>query len=575
MKKLFCIFSTALALAVVLSAPALAEGIGITSRDPPGEAVCTEVFEETYLPDPDCLPDSEEIFAAYVQREFERELYGEVSTFGTAAGNRLSGLEKAVYDDLKVQLTQVADGGSSSTALAVTADLSSLTWTKEQLGVSTIVSGGSLTSEAQAAVAEKFSQALDTKALLSCLLADCPYELYWFDKTTGIQTGYSMSGNSTKISITGVTVSFSVASAYGSGYTADIAKTGATKSAIVNAKAIVTANAGKTDREKLDAYRSKICELVSYNHSTAGAAYGDPWQLIYVFDGNSSTNVVCEGYAKAFQYLCDLSTFSGDVVCYTVSGQMSGGTGSGGHMWNVVRLEGRNLLVDVTNCDTGAIGAPDKLFLTAVAGTDSGRTHTFPINSINVVFTYDESQKDLFCDGYLALTPTGVSSPGAVQLRFTAYDTGTPALLKLYQGGVVKYSKVCSATGSGGLAANVIQFTDVAAGTYDLVISKSGCLNCTVQNVVIPAEGLDLTSHSNPAVSNIQLLCGDVNGDGKINESDVSVIRYSSNINKQIAEAANKLTDVNGDGKVNESDVSVVRYSTHINKSDTNCFYNF
>lgn len=244
MKKLFLALILALALTAGLSATALAEELDTMSRDPPDEMVEADLIWEEFLPDPDCLPDNEEIFAAYVQREFERELYGEVSTFGTAAGNRLSGLEKAVYDDLKVQLTQVADGGSSSTALAVTADLSSLTWTKEQLGVSTIVSGGSLTSEAQAAVAEKFSQALDTKALLSCLLADCPYELYWFDKTAGIQTGYSMSGDSTKISITGVTVSFSVASAYGSGYTADIAKTGATKSAIVNAKAIVTANAG-------------------------------------------------------------------------------------------------------------------------------------------------------------------------------------------------------------------------------------------------------------------------------------------------------------------------------------------
>ena len=575
MKKLFCIFSTALALAVVLSAPARAEEIGITSRDPPGEAVCTEVFEETYLPDPDCLPDSEEIFAAYVQREFERELYGEVSTFGTAAGNRLSGLEKAVYDDLKVQLTQVADGGSSSTALAVTADLSSLTWTKEQLGVSTIVSGGSLTSEAQAAVAEKFSQALDTKTLLSCLLADCPYELYWFDKTTGIQTGYSMSGNSTKISITGVTVSFSVASAYGSGYTADIAKTGATKSAIVNAKAIVTANAGKTDREKLDAYRSKICELVSYNHSTAGAAYGDPWQLIYVFDGNSSTNVVCEGYAKAFQYLCDLSAFSGDVTCYTVSGQMSGGTGSDGHMWNVVKLEGKNLLVDVTNCDDGTVGAPNKLFLVGTASTDGGRTHTFTIGSNSVAYTYDTSQKDLFCSGYLALTPEDFAGMGAIQLQITSYDTGSWTLISLYQNGEQKKLTPKSGTQTGQLVTNVFEITNVEPGIYDLVVSKSGCLDYTIKNVVVPADGVDLTGHSNPAVSDIQLLCGDVNGDGKINESDVSVIRYSSNINKQIAEVANQLTDVNGDGKVNESDVSVVRYSTHINKSDTNCFYYF
>lgn len=577
MKKRAISLALILLMLTALFPAALAvDDISTTSRDPPEtEAIEITADGEVFIPDPDSLPDSDELFAAYVQQEFDREIYGGIATFGTDAGDRLSGLEKDIYTDLKTKITEVATGERSSTAFDVSADFSSLQWTKAELGVSAIVSGGSVTDEAQTAVNKAFSQAVDLEKILNCLLADCPYELYWFDKTTGIQTGYSMSGNSTKISITGVTVSFSVASAYGSGYTADIAKTGATKSAIVNAKAIVTANAGKTDWEKLDAYRVKICELVSYNHSTAGAAYGDPWQLIYVFDGNSSTNVVCEGYAKAFQYLCDLSAFSGDVVCYTVSGQMSGGTGSGGHMWNVVRLEGRNLLVDVTNCDTGAIGAPDKLFLTAVAGTDSGRTHTFPINSTNVVFTYDESQKDLFCDGYLALTHTGVSSPGAVQLRFTAYDTGTPALLKLYQGGVVKYSKVCSAAGSGGLAANVVQFTDVAAGTYDLVISKSGCLNYTVQNVVVPAEGLDLTSHSNPAIRTMTLLAGDVNMDGHITESDVSVIRYSGNINKAASTAATPLADVNGDGQVTESDVSVVRYAQHINKSEENCTYNF
>ncbi len=573
MKKLFLALILALALTAGLSATALAEELDTMSRDPPDELVEADLIWEEFLPDPDCLPDSEEIFAAYVQREFDREIYGDVSTFGTAAGNRLSGLERGVYDDLKAQISKVAEGSVASTAFTVTADLSSLTWTKEQLGVSTIVSGGSITTEAQTAVAEKFSEALDTGTLLSCLLADCPYELYWFDKTTGIRTGYGISGSSTQVSISRVTVSFSVASAYGSGTTADTSKTGATKAAVANAKAIVTANAGKTDREKLDAYRSKICELVSYNHSTAGVAYGDPWQLIYVFDGNSSTNVVCEGYAKAFQYLCDLSTFSGDVTCYTVTGQMSGGTGSGGHMWNVVKLEGRNLLVDVTNCDAGSIGAPDKLFLVAVAGTESGRTHTFAVNGTNMVFTYDESQKDLFCDGYLALTPEDAS--GAIQLKVTAYDNGQTTVVQLRQNGTVKKSKLLSPSGTGGLVTNVVQLDGVASGTYDLVITKLGCLSYTVQNVVVTSAGVDLTSHSNPAVSSIQLLCGDVNGDGKINETDVSVIRYSSNINKQVSEAAEQLTDVNGDGKVNESDVSVVRYSTHINHSEEICIYNF
>lgn len=580
MKKRAISLALILLMLTALFPAALAvDDISTTSRDPPEtEAIEITADGEVFIPDPDSLPDSDELFAAYVQQEFDREIYGGIATFGTDAGDRLSGLEKDIYTDLKTKITEVATGERSSTAFDVSADFSSLQWTKAELGVSAIVSGGSVTDEAQTAVNKAFSQAVDLEKILNCLLADCPYELYWFNKTSGMAVQRGTSYSSTSVSITGLTLSFMVASAYASGtYTANTTKTGATSTAVTNAKAIVTANASKADREKLEAYRAKICELVSYNSSAvAGStAYGDPWQLIYVFDGDSSTNVVCEGYAKAFQYLCDLSTFSGDVTCYTVTGTMSGGTGAGGHMWNVVQLENKNLLVDVTNCDSGTIGATTKLFLVAVAGTDSGRTHTFPINSTNVVFTYDESQKDLFCDGYLALTHTGVSSPGAVQLRFTAYDTGTPALLKLYQGGVVKYSKVCSAAGSGGLAANVVQFTDVAAGTYDLVISKSGCLNYTVQNVVVPAEGLDLTSHSNPAIRTMTLLAGDVNMDGHITESDVSVIRYSGNINKAASTAATPLADVNGDGQVTESDVSVVRYAQHINKSEENCTYNF
>lgn len=46
--------------------------------------------------------------------------------------------------------------------------------------------------------------------------------------------------------------------------------------------------------------------------------------MIYVFDGDEATNVVCEGYAKAFQYLCDLD----GITYYSVSGTMNGGTGT-------------------------------------------------------------------------------------------------------------------------------------------------------------------------------------------------------------------------------------------------------
>ena len=577
-KRAFSICLMLLMLTALFPAALAVDDISTTSRDPPEtETIEITADREVFIPDPDSLPDSDELFAAYVHQEFDREIYGGISIFGTAAGDRLSGLEKEIYTDLKTKITEVATGARSSTVFDVSADFSSLKWTKEELDVSAIVSGGSVTDEAQTAVNKAFSQAVDLGKILNCLLADCPYELYWFNKTSGMAVQRGTSYSSTSVSITGLTLSFTVASAYASGtYTANTTKTGATSTAIANAKAIVTANASKTDREKLEAYRAKICELVSYNSSAAGGgtAYGDPWQLIYVFDGDTGTNVVCEGYAKAFQYLCDLSTFSGDVTCYTVTGTMTGGTGAGGHMWNVVKLENKNLLVDVTNCDSGAIGADTKLFLVAVAGTDSGRTHTFTINSTNVVYTYDESQKDLFCSGYLALTPDSSSETGTIQLKVTSYDTSASTVVGLYQNSSLKKSTMRLGTQTGQLTSNVFQVTNVTPGVYDLVVSKHGCLDYTIKNVVVTSDGVDLTSHSDPAVSNIQLLCGDIDGDGKINNLDYAIVMNPENFNKSYTnsgEVGNVNADLNGDGKINNLDYALILDPKHFNKSASAC----
>ena len=110
--------------------------------------------------------------------------------------------------------------------------------------------------------------------------------------------------------------------------------------------------------------------VIIYDNDYTGG-YGNPWQVIYVFDNNPLTNVVCEGYAKAFQLLCNLSNFeNASVKCYTVTGEMAGGTGSGGHMWNIVTMDdGLNYIVDITNSDTGSVGQDGKLFM---AGNSSG-----------------------------------------------------------------------------------------------------------------------------------------------------------------------------------------------------------
>lgn len=173
----------------------------------------------------------------------------------------------------------------------------------------------------------------------------------------------------------------------------------------------------------------------------------------------------------------------------------------------------------------------------------------------------------------LTVNLAGVTVSGKVK----SYNPGNATTIQLKQGGVVIYETTIAAETGSGQKEQTFSFATVAAGTYDLVVTKPGHLTYTITGVVVGSTDIDLTSaaYDGKAYQTITLLAGDVDGDGNINESDVSVIRYTSNINKPASSAANPLADVDGDGNINESDVSIVRYSTHINKNNEHCTYEF
>ena len=118
------------------------------------------------------------------------------------------------------------------------------------------------------------------------------------------------------------------------------------------------------DDAKLEFLAAQIKSLSGYNTSAANSGSpvsdGNPWEIIYVFDGDSSTKVVCEGYSKAFQYLIQRTTFSdSSLECYCMSGNVQFSSGSGGaHMWNMITRADGNYLVDITNCgSTPTVGS--------------------------------------------------------------------------------------------------------------------------------------------------------------------------------------------------------------------------
>ena len=282
-----------------------------------------------------------------------------------AASGNLTAAERAVYNTLKEQLILIANGQRKDTMIQTTGTLPDQT------------------------SADKVWQAL---------LADLPYALYWHDKTIGI--AYSCTRDNGRKDIT---FKFAVAAEFrgGSLYTTNIPNV---PEAVAVAKQVVSTNRGKTDYGKLQAYRQYICDQVSYNSSiNKDTAYGNPWQLLWVFDGDASTNVVCEGYAKAFKYLCDLTEESngwiGSVETLDVTGTMDGGS----HMWNVVRINGTNYLADVTNCDQGMVGYPTKLFLCGIQTKDSSMYH----QDTKTKYIYDTNTINSFKAADLAVSAAG------------------------------------------------------------------------------------------------------------------------------------------------------------------------
>ena len=302
-----------------------------------------------------------------------------------AASGNLTAAEQAAYNTLKEQLILIANGQRKDTAIQITGTLPDQT------------------------SANKVWQAL---------LADLPYALYWHDKTVGI--GYSyIPDNGWK----NITFKFAVAAEFrgDSLYTTNIPNVPA---AVAAAKQVVSANRGRTDYDKLQAYRQYICDQVSYNFSiNKDTAYGNPWQLLWVFDGNASTNVVCEGYAKAFKYLCDLTEESngwiGSVETLDVTGTMNGDR----HMWNVVRINGTNYLADVTNCDQGTVGYPTELFLCGIQTNGSSMYH----QDTKTTYIYDTDTRNSFKAADLAVSAAGFD-PGAATV---------PANVKLVSAKVV------------------------------------------------------------------------------------------------------------------------------------------
>ena len=380
---------------------------------------------------PECDFDNDELAEMYIEQNM---------SMGYPARNRTFDFDSLLDDDSRVccryirsVVKDIAAGNETSTKIVVPESVFKYEFTAEELGIDDFnMPLGTYKSKVDELVK------INIRGIMDILMQSCPYEMYWFDKTYGCGMTYSMANSiangESVLKLYNFTFNFYVAEEYqgSSNLSVDPAYGQSVSSAVENARQIIETNAGLSDFEKLLAYNNEICLLTDYNHEAvedAYRAYGNPWQLIWVFDGDDSTKVVCEGYAKAFKYLCDNSTFqSSAVYALLVDGKLEGY----GHMWNVVHMDdGLNYCVDVTNSDPNKEGQTgQRLFL---VGATSGSVGTGYEYLGKYVFEYDSRFLSMYSEEELEIASHDYD-PGETEFVYTLtlddYENGSVSLNK-------------------------------------------------------------------------------------------------------------------------------------------------
>ena len=193
------------------------------------------------------------------------------------------------------------------------------------------------------------------------------------------------------------------------------------------------------------------------------------------------------------------------------------------------------------------------------------------VNGVEHMYTRNSSSNDYVTDGSTVMMGSidlPVKSKGvAVSGKITSYNPNNPTTVELMQNGTVKYTVIIDTTTGSGQKEQNFSFNAVAPGTYDLVVTKDAHLTYTVKGVVVGDTDLDLTAMTEKPFSTITLLCGDIDGNGFINSTDLGIILKGQNYGKSTATAGDKAADLDGNGFINSTDLGIVLQGQHYGKS--------
>ena len=214
--------------------------------------------------------------------------------------------------------------------------------------------------------------------------------------------------------------------------------------------------------------------------------------------------------------------------------------------------EGKLVLIHIT--DTGRViyGKEAKAEQRAFDAVDTANG--------TVTFTTDS------CSPFVLARKAGVSVKGKV-VSCNGNNDFTVTLYKAGSDMVVGTPLTVSDNGTVGSTEQEFTIPNVAPGEYDLVVTKSAHLKYTVKNITVGNAPLDLTAMTGKAYQTITLLCGDIDGNGFINSTDLGIILKGQNYGKSTATAGDKAADLDGNGFINSTDLGIVLQGQHYGKS--------
>ena len=291
----------------------------------------------------------------------------------------------------------------------------------------------------------------------------------------------------------------------------------------------------------------------AYNSAVAmgmsSQAEADAWECISALEGRSGkAGPVCEGYARAFQMLCNQL----QIPCVLVDGAAISYLGDSPeeHMWNYVQIDGGWYAVDVTWNDPYLPNKPEEKnsgkesHQWLLLGSDSEVATGLTFLKSHEVRNRVRANGLSFTNG--PVLETAAYEPKSEPLysfggKLTSADAADATLTLLKDG-----EKVATLTVSGKSAEYL--FEQLPAGVYQLQLSKEGHVSHT----------MEVTVGENTAAVDFKLrMPGDVTGDGRINVGDVARIYSHCKKTMVVTDAYILLCmDITGDKRINVGDTA-------------------